>query len=325
MPANLTPQYKSAEARYKSAQSIQEKIDALEEMYRTIPKHKGTEKMCADIKQRLSKARQQMEQANRSGKKGVSFHVAREGAAQVTLAGIPNSGKSSIINGFTKANALVADYPFSTQRPLPGMFQWENVQFQLIDLPALSPEFYEPYIPGLIRVSDMVLMVTGLDDVEGFESVRSILADNKIELVSFFSESDYHSRIVRIPAIVIATKTDHPDAEVNLELLKEISGGLEVLTIDSHNPADGHRLGRTIFTHLELVRVYTKAPGKEANMNMPVVIRQGSTLLDVTAEIHKDFAEEMKFARVWGSGKFDGQKIQRDYVVEEGDIFEFKV
>ncbi|MBN1879281.1 50S ribosome-binding GTPase [bacterium] len=325
MPANLTPQYKSAEARYKSAQSIQEKIDALEEMYRTIPKHKGTEKLCADIKQRLSKARQQQEQAGRSTKKGVSFHVPREGAAQITLAGLPNSGKSSIVSGFTNAAATVADYPFTTQRPLPGMLSWENVQFQLIDLPALSRDFFEPYIPSLIRVSDMVMVVVDLENIEGFEVVHDILLDNKIELVPSFKDADYHSRIVRIPAIVCATKKDCPDSAISLELLREVSGNLEVLTIESRNPADAHRLGRTIFEHLDLVRVYTKAPGKEANMNTPIVIRKGSTLMDVTSEIHKDFSEDMKYARVWGSGKFDGQRIQRDYIIEEGDIFEFKV
>ncbi len=325
MPANLTPQYKSAEARYKASQTFQEKIDSLEEMYRTIPKHKGTEKLCADIKQRLSKTRQQQELAGRSAKKGLSFHVPREGAAQIVLAGIPNSGKSALVAGFTKANTVVADYPFTTQRPMPGMLEWENVRFQLIDMPALSREFFEPWIPSLIRVCDLVLVVTGLDDIEGFGTIRDILADSKIELVPSIHQADYQSRIVQIPAIVVATKPDISDAEINLELLRETTGDLEVLPISSRNSIDGQRLGRTIFERLNLVRVFTRAPGKEPNMEAPIVVRKGSTLLDITSEIHKDFAEGMKYARVWGSGKFDGQRVQRDYVIEEGDIFEFKV
>lgn len=324
MPANLTPQYKNAEALYKSAQTVREKITALEEMYRTIPKHKGTEKLCADIKQRLSKARRQLEQSSRSMKKGVSFHVPREGAAQVTLIGPPNSGKSSIINGFTNANAVVADYPYTTQRPLPGMFQWENVQFQLIDMPPLSEEFFEPWIPGLVRVCDMALIVIGMDAVDQMDTVLTILDEYKIIPVPSYREADYHSRTVKIPALTVATKMDLPDADISLDLLRESLDRLPVITLSGHNPGDGHKLGRHIFEMLDLVRVYTKAPGKEPDLTHPVILRKGSTLLDVTSEIHKDFADEMKYARVWGSGKFDGQKIQKDYSIEEGDVFEFK-
>jgi uncharacterized protein len=325
MPANLTPQYKAAEATYKQAQTVSEKIHALEEMYRTIPKHKGTEKLCSDIKQRLSKARKQLEQSSRSQTKGTSFHVAREGAAQIVLVGPPNSGKSSVLAGFTKAHTVVADYPFSTQKPLPGMLKWENLQFQLVDLPPLSGEFYEPWVPSLVRVSDMVLLVVGMDTVDQIDTVLNILTDYKISLVKSCEDADYHSRIVKIPAVIAATKTDLPDAEVTLELLNEMYGFLNLICLSGHNPGDASMLGRCIFETLHLIRVYTRAPGKEANMQQPVVLRKGSTLLDVTTEIHKDFADEMKYARVWGSGKFSGQKIQRDYVVEEGDIFEFKV
>ncbi len=325
MPANLTPQYKAAEAQYKQAQTASEKIQALEEMYRAIPKHKGTEKLCADIKQRLSKARKQLELSHRSQKKGISFHVAPEGAAQIVLVGPPNSGKSSILAGFTNANATVADYPFATQKPLPGMLHWENVQFQLVDLPPLSDEFYEPWVPSLVRVSDMVLLVVSMDTIDQVDTILKIMDDCKISLVNNYASSDYHGRIVKIPAIIAATKTDFPDAEISLELLKETCEHLSILPLSGNNPGDAVILGRKIFETLELVRVYTKAPGKDANMNQPVIVRKGSTLIDVTSEIHKDFAEDMKYARVWGSGKFDGQKIQRDYIVEEGDIFEFKV
>lgn len=324
MPANLTPQYKNAEALYKAARTIEEKIAALEEMYATIPKHKGTEKLRADIKQRLSKARKQQDQSTRSSKKGVSFHVQRDGAAQIVLVGPPNSGKSSLINGFTNANPVVADYPFTTQKPLPGMFQWENIQYQLVDLPPLSDEFFEPWIPSLVRVCDMALIVIGVDSIDQLDTILRILNDAKILLVPSFLDADYHARTVKIPALIALTKMDLPDADISLELLQESFDSLPIITLSSHNPGDGQRLGRHIFEMLNLVRVYTKAPGQEPNMHQPVVLRKGSTLLDVTSEIHKDFADEMKFARVWGSGKFDGQRVQKDYIVQEGDIFEFK-
>ncbi|MBN1296770.1 TGS domain-containing protein, partial [bacterium] len=89
--------------------------------------------------------------------------------------------------------------------------------------------------------------------------------------------------------------------------------------------SDAARLGRHIFETLNLLRVYTKAPGKEPNMNQPIIVRKGATLVDVSGEIHQSFTDQLKYARVWGSGKFDGQRINRDYLVEEGDILEFKL
>ncbi|HPQ39155.1 MAG TPA: 50S ribosome-binding GTPase [bacterium] len=325
MPANLTPQYKAAEAKFKAARTIEEKIDALEEMYRTIPKHKGTEKMRADIKQRLSKARQQKEQAARSGKKGISFHIPKDGAAQVTLVGPPNSGKSALLNAFTNADADVADYPYTTQRPQPGMMPWENLSIQLVDLPSISDEFCEPWVPSLIRVSDLVLLIVGADNPGGLDIILEILEEYKTELVHTYEDADYHGRIVRLPAILVAMKSDLEDADVGAELLKEAYPDFELIRLSAFNPAGIHMLGRRILEKLNLIRVYTRAPGHDADMTQPIIVRQGSTLMDVAVEIHKDFASDLKFARVWGSGKFDGQRINRDYIVQEGDIFEFKV
>lgn len=325
MPANLTPQYKAAEAKFKAARTVEEKIDALEEMYRTIPKHKGTEKMRADIKQRLSKARQQKEQAGRSGKKGISYHIPKDGAAQVTLVGPPNSGKSALLNAFTNADADVAEYPYTTQRPQPGMMLWENVHIQLVDLPSISDAFCEPWVPSLIRVSDLVLLVIGSDNPGGIDTILSVLSDYKTELVHTIDDADFHGRIVRLPVLMVATKDDMEDADVGVGLLQEEYPAFDIIRISAFDPAGAHMLGRRIMEKLRRIRVYTKAPGHDPKMDQPIVIPRGSTLLDVAVEIHKDFASELKYARVWGSGKFDGQRINRDYVVDEGDVLEFKV
>ncbi|MBN1356616.1 TGS domain-containing protein [bacterium] len=325
MPANLTPDYLAAEARFKQAKTPEDRIEALEEMLRTIPKHKGTEKMRADIKRRLSKTRGILEQKKKTGRKGPSLHPAREGCAQCVLVGPPNSGKSSILSNFTNAPAVVGDYPYTTVKPMPGMLRYENISFQLIDLPPISSEFMETWIPSLVRVAELVLPVVGLDDIAGLDIVIQRLKTAKIELVNHIDRALYHGSTVKLPALILANKTDHADASVSLEILQEEYPDFSILPLSTFNPVDAAKLGRSIYEFLDLIRVYTKAPGKEPNRDQPIVLRRGSVLLDAAEEIHKDFVQELKFARVWGAGKFDGQRVQRDYVLTEGDVIEFKV
>jgi len=325
MTANLTPQYRNAEAKFKSASTIEEKIDALEEMYRTIPKHKGTEKMCSDIKQRISKAKQEKEQAAKTSQKGISHHIPRAGSAQITLVGTPNTGKSSILKAFTNANPETADYPFTTQRAQPGMLKWENVNIQLIDLPPISNDYFEPWIPSLIRVSDMILFVVRLDKPEGLETILEVLKNYKIEPVNSIKELDNTDRIVHLPVTIVATFKDHTDSEIGLEILHEEYEKFDILPVTTTDSVDAELLGKHIMRKLNLIRVYTRAPGKTALMNKPVVIRNGSTLLDVAMMTHRDFGENLKYARVWGSAKYEGQRIQKDYIVRDGDILEFTV
>ena|SRR5215471_6222501 len=163
MPANLTPEYLAAEREYKSAQTHVEKIEALERMLARLPKHKGTEKLQADLKRRLSQARK--ESQKKGGAHTVPFWVVeREGAGQVALIGPPNSGKSKLLCALTHARPEVADYPFTTRLPTPGMMTFENVQIQLVDLPPLAAEFMEPWLPRVIRAAHAAVLVLNLND-----------------------------------------------------------------------------------------------------------------------------------------------------------------
>ncbi|MCX6553014.1 MAG: 50S ribosome-binding GTPase, partial [Acidobacteria bacterium] len=123
MPANLSPEYHRAEERLRGARSPDEKIAALEEMLRVIPKHKGTDHMQADLKGRIAKLRKEI--GKKGGKGGFTFIVPREGAGQVAIAGPPNSGKSSLVRALTRATPAVGSYPFTTREPVPGMMPFE--------------------------------------------------------------------------------------------------------------------------------------------------------------------------------------------------------
>src|SRR5436189_2886283 len=201
MPANLTPQYMDAEKRFKQAESVQDKIAALEEMMATIPRHKGTEKLQADLKKKMSVLRQESEHSKKSGKRD-SFVVEREGARQIALVGAPNSGKSRLVRALTHATPEVADYPYTTRIPIPGMLIFENVRLQLVDLPPISPEYTESWVAQVIRNADAVLWVVDLsyDDVlERLDETTNFLANA-------------HADLGNMKILMVRNKHDAPEA-----------------------------------------------------------------------------------------------------------------
>ncbi|MEK6717001.1 MAG: GTPase [candidate division NC10 bacterium] len=327
MPANLTPQYLEADRRFKAAKTIEEKVAALEEMLSLIPKHKGTEHLQGDLKRRLAKLRAEAEQARRR-RGGFSTSVDREGAGQVVLVGPPNAGKSSLVACLTKAQSEVGDYPFTTRRPIAGMMQFVNIQIQLVDLPAVSDEYMEPWVPSLVRPADLALLIADLASpsvLEDLEKVIAILDRRKVALVSPGSPPP-PTGWAHVPTLLLANKEDTASAETVLEILRsEYRSRFPVHAVSAQTGRGLEPLRRMIYDGLRIVRVYSKPPGKEPSMQSPVVLPRGSTIVEMAAAIHKDFARQLKYARVWGGTKFSGQRVQRDYVVQEGDVIELHI
>ncbi len=327
MPANLTPQYLEADRRFKAAKTIEEKVATLEEMLALIPKHKGTEHLQGDLKRRLAKLRAEAEQARRR-RGGFSTSVDREGAGQVVLVGPPNAGKSSLVACLTKAQSEVGDYPFTTRRPIAGMMQFVNIQIQLVDLPAVSDEYMEPWVPSLVRPADLALLIADLASpsvLEDLEKVIAILDRRKVALVSPGSPPP-PTGWAHVPTLLLANKADTASAETVLEILRsEYRSRFPVHAVSAQTGRGLEPLRRTIYDGLRIVRVYSKPPGKEPSMQSPVVLPRGSTIVEMAAAIHKDFARQLKYARVWGGTKFSGQRVQRDYVVQEGDVIELHI
>ncbi len=311
MPANLTPDYLAAERDYKAAQTPAERISALERMLATLPKHKGTEKMQADIRRRLSQARKE------SQKKGVAhatpfYLVEKEGAAQVALIGPPNSGKSRLMHALTHARPEVADYPFTTRAPTPGMMAFEDVQIQLVDTPPISREFTEPWLPQVIRNATASVLVADLaaaDVLDGIDFVLDTLQENRIAP----------------PRLLAANKADIAGGE--FDALQDLYRDRFPCVAVSAVTGEGlNGFARAVFDVLDLVRVYTKAPGRKADMTAPYVLRRGATVQDAARMVHKDFAEQLKFARLFSrSGGHDGLMVERTHVVEDGDVLEFHI
>jgi len=314
MPANLTPQYMDAEKRFKQAQTVQDKIAALEEMMATIPKHKGTEKLQAELKKKMSALRKESEQAKKGGRRE-SFSVEREGARQLALVGAPNSGKSQLVRVLTHATPEVAEYPYTTRAPIPGMMLFENVRFQLVDLPPISPEYTESWVPQIIRNADVALWVVDLSDddvLDRLDETRTFLADA-------------HTDLDGMKVLMIGNKKDAEAATERETLVRELYGARFPMTTISAATAsfdEIERFKRVVYDFLDVVRVYTKAPGKKADFNDPYVVARGSTVLNVAEKVHRDLAANLKYARIWGEGKADGIMVPRDFVIGEGDVLE---
>ena len=320
MPANLTPEYLEAERRYRAAAAPEDKLAALEQMLATIPKHKGTEKMQADIKRRIAKLRAQMQQRRPASRGRPFYHVEREGAGQVVLVGPPNAGKSALLRALTHASPEVAPYPFTTRVPLPGMMAYENVQVQLVDLPAVSPEFDVGWLYGLIRSADAAAMVVdlGTDDVLAqMDQVRGLLAAARVRLVRQSGQPG------DVRALVVANKLDAPGAAARLALVEEyLEGALPVIPVSAEQGTGLETLRRALFDLLGVIRVYSKPPGRKPDTTAPFILPRGATVLDAAEAIHKELAARLRYARLWGRGEFAGQMVGRHHVLEDGDIIE---
>ncbi len=329
MPANLPPQYFEAEKRYRQAKDPQDKLKILHEMFAIMPKHKGTDKLQADLKARISKLKKEIQQKKKAARRGDQFFVEKEGAAQVVLIGSANAGKSQILASLTNATPEVAAYPYSTSKPLCGMMPFENIQVQLVDTPPIGAEFMEPWLAGIVRNADLVSLVVDMGSEAMLKEAQAVfkkLEGYKILLEPEEGETNPLDGIAHKKTIILGNKSDMPLCETNLSVLKESYGQrFPIFHLSAKEGINLEELKRYIFDSLKILRVYTKTPGKRADFEDPVILKVGSTLLDATKEIHKDFARNLKFARVWGEGVFDGQKVQKDFVLKDGHVVEFHI
>jgi ribosome-interacting GTPase 1 len=325
MPANLTPQYLEAEKNYRAAKTTQEKIAWLEEMLAVMPKHKGTDHLRAELRTRIANLSKSMD------KKAATQHsttkIEKAGAAQVAVIGPPNTGKSQIVAAITNAKPTVAAYPYTTQTATPGMMHFENVQIQLIDTPPLGEQSPEWWLLNIIRRADALLIVVDLsqDALTQTDALITMLKEKNIALGKApETENDEESPINYKKALIVGNKADlDPDGH-NYKDIKEMYGGT-LLTIAINATGNLDELKKKTFEMLDVIRVYTKEPGSKADMTDPIVLETGSTLEMAASAIHKSFAQRMKFARIWGSGKFDGIMVKRDHVLQDGDIIELHV
>ncbi len=299
MPINASPEYYKAEKIYLEAKTIEEKIIRLEELIRVAPRHKGSENLLAGLRLRLKKLKEKQERSTKIGKsskKGI-----RKEYFQCVLVGLPNSGKSSLLERLTNAKPKISAYPFTTIKPEIGTMEYQGVRAQIIDLPSIGSENLDQ---GLINNADcLIIVIEFLADMEKIfpyitkAKGSQIVVINKIDLFSSEEQRKLEETIKsrKIPAIVISTLTNQ-----NIENLKE-----------------------KIFNEMHVIRVYTKEPGKPQTKE-PIVLKENSTVRNVAESILKGLSNKIKETRLTGpSSKFSNQKVGLSHILKDKDIVEF--
>jgi ribosome-interacting GTPase 1 len=327
MPTNLPPDYFKIEEKFRRARSNEEKIDLLNKMMSVVPKHKGTDRLRADLRRKLAALKRQPKARKGVARFASPFHIDREGAGQVVLVGLPNTGKSALLRALTNAKPDVAEYPFTTWTPTPGMMQFENVQIQLIDTPPLNEEHVEPELMNLIRRADLVLLVLDLQGypIQEFEDTLAFLEEHRIAPLHRRGEPGDERGWSFKPFLVLVNKCDDAIDEEDAEVLRELFGAAwTLLSVSAETGRNLDQMRRAVFDRLEIIRVYSKPPGREPDLSAPFVMGKGGTVEDFAAKVHQDFLETLKTARIWGEGVYDGQMVGRDHVLHDGDVVELR-
>jgi ribosome-interacting GTPase 1 len=303
VPTNLPPEYYEADKRYRAAQSPAEKIASLEALISTIPKHKGTDHLRAGLRQRLSKLKSTAETKKSLGRYDSAYNI-------------------------TNASPEVADFPHTTWSPTPGMMPVENIQIQLIDTPPLSRDYVAPDFLDLMRRVDLMLIVVDVqnDPLQQLEDTVAILSEHGLAPRHLQAKYPDQLRLTFIPCLVVANKNDDEQSDENVEIFCELlEETWPLLPVSTMTGRQLERLKACVFEALEIIRVFTKAPGQEPDFTAPFVLEKGGTVLDLAEKIHHDFVDKLKIARVWGKVDFDGQMVKRDHVLHDGDVVELHI
>jgi small GTP-binding protein len=327
MPANLPPQYYEAEKKYRAARGSAERAAALQEMLSATPKHKGTDHLRAELRSKVARAMEELERPRRGSGQPQPYSIRKEGAGQAALIGLPNSGKSRLLAGLTGASAKVGDYSFTTQMPLPGMLKYQNVRIQLVDTPAINDREAQTRLFSLLRNADLLIIVLDLsrDPLSEMEETEAELEQWGYRLLEKGEEVNPEDPRVQKAALLVGNKADLAGAEVAFEFLQELYGRqFPVVQVSAATGAGLAQLGETIFAALDKVRVYLKAPGTQPDYDSPLVLSRGSVVADAAQSLHQDWNRKLRYAQLWGSGKFEGQRVGRDYVLADGDVLELR-
>ncbi len=298
-----------------------------------MPKHKGTDHLKAQLRSRLSRLMGELEQGGSKGPasgRTEPFSMPKEGGGRATLIGPTNVGKSLTLNRSTGARSKVGAYELSTQEPVPGMLYYEDVRIQLVDTPPISNPSTQGRLYGLLRNTDVFVVVVDLsmDAVAQTEEVFSALSDWNFSLLERGQplSPDTNAWLTK-PTIIVCNKADIPGALDMLEPVEDAyAERFHVIMASAEEGVGFDELAQNVFDELGVIRVYTKSPRvrvEDYTPTEPLVLPIGATVIEAATQLHKELAQQLKYAILWGeSGKFDGQHVGRAHQLTDRDIIE---
>jgi ribosome-interacting GTPase 1 len=328
MPTNLPPDYFVVEKRFREAQSASEKVALLEEMISIVPKHKGTDHLRADLRRQLSRLREEAQGQKRHGGHQSVYQVDKEGAGTAVLIGPTNVGKSALVAALTNAEPEVSQAPFTTWKPLPGMMPVMDVQVQLVDTPPVERSQAEPGLFDLVRHADLILLVVDLlqDPIRQLDETLDLLKEHRIASRGAGIQPASGERLTLIPLVVLVNKWDDASLDELFDICCALTGrDFLLLPVSAATGRNLQALRQIVFERLDVIRVYARPPGEEPDLTRPFVMKRGGTVIEMARKVHRDYYEHLKTARVWGSTAFEGQMVQRDYELKDGDIVELRI
>ena len=388
MPTNLPSEARHKWNEVSMARDPAEKLRLMREFLSLVPKHKGTAKLCAQVKRQMAILRREIEEKKRrrTGRGGPKFFIEKEGAAQIVILGPTKVGRSSLLASLTNAKVEVSSYPFTTTEPIPGMMPYLDIQFQIVEAPALvrgaaDGEGWGLQTLALARNADGLLLMVDLSNrpaeqlrliMDELEKARIVTQKPKAQITIERKHMGFGLRIVimgklidctskdieellkayRIrdaivkiqgeaslddiedaifestvyrPAIILANKADLVNnvQQVVDELRLVVEDRLKIIPISCKTKLNLDKLGKEIFSMLDIIRVYTKEPDEKKPSPKPFILKKESTVMDLAKQIHSDFVERFLFARVWSDRlSFSPRKVGLNFKLQDGDIVE---
>jgi hypothetical protein len=295
-------------------------------MLAIMPRHKGTDKLHAGLRRKIARFSQEAERKYATARRA-GFHISREGAGQIMLVGPANVGKSQLLAAVTEAVPEIAEYPFTTQTPIPGMMKFEDIQIQLVDTPPIGHKEVRVLLANALRNADIIAIVIdlSLDPITQVEAALQGLREARIEPLTDGGTQVTPGSYPR-KMLIVGNKNELAGSNENWERLHLHYAKLFPLVSISAREGSGlEEFKRAIYQALNIVRVYTKTPGSKADLTDPMILEKGSTLEEAAESLHKDFYQNLKYAVVWGSGKYDGQRASKEHVLQDGDVVEFHI
>ena len=358
MPSNVSFEFERAQIKYEQANSPEAKLTALMEMKSTAPAHKGAEKLRAEINHKIAALKASIErQKSQQAKRGSApnIYVKKDGVGQIAIVGPPNTGKSWLLNKLVGRKVVEeASYPFTTKKPEPGMMDYGGGHIQLVEIPAMVKGSADGKAQGkelisMVRNADAIIIVGSKEEEKmiAAELGKGHIILNRKRPKIDVKHSDFQGiqisgkEYLKFPmpqlegylkSIGFANSSVIVSGPVNS--LTEVSQALDdrtmykkSLTVDTRKVTEHQLLDLRdkIFLLLDRILVYTKKPGREAEMDEPLALEKGATISDLARSLHKDFAKKLRFAKVWGSTKFPGQRVGPDYELHNKDIVEISI